>query len=175
MSEAIPEVAGTCLGMLLRDEPWQDIGFRRRPKYGALIQRLRPQWRVRLEKSVAKEMLILFTSAYILAEVVGREHLDDLIRIYVRGPDGTGDPWMTLGYESREQAETHLRDSIRTYLDAGVQEWLHLLPTRLGSLTVPDRSLAGRLTVGAITFAQTVQTMVLRLRAKKKLSGRGHR
>jgi hypothetical protein len=151
--------------LLLRDEPWQDIGFRRRPKYGALIQRLRPAWRVSLEKSITKEMLILFTAAHIAAGVVGRDQVEGLVRIYVGGPDGTSDLWTSLGYASRGEAEAHLRESVSCYLDAGIQEWLHLLPSRLQTLAIPDRALAGKLTVGAIKFAQTVQTMVLDLQA----------
>jgi hypothetical protein len=156
------------MSLILRDEAWQDMGFKRRPKYGALLERFRPAWRVNLEDSVLREMLILFTVAHIAAGVVGKDQIEDLIRIYVAGPDGNSDLWKTFGYPSRTDAESHFRAAISKYLESGMQDWLQMLPSRLGTLEVPDRKLAGRLTVGAIEFAQNVQNMVLHLRSGLK-------
>jgi hypothetical protein len=112
------------MSLVLSDEPWQDIGFKRRPKYGAFFQRFRRPWRVALEDAIAREMLILFTGAHIAAGLARREQIEELISIYVRGPDGSSDLWKSFGYASRTETENHLDSSIATYLDSGIQEWL---------------------------------------------------
>jgi hypothetical protein len=121
---------------------------------------------VALEDAVAREMLILFTVAHIAAGRVGRDQIEELVSIYVGGADDSSDLWKSFGYPSRTEAESHLGGSIATYLDSGMQEWLLILPSRLETLALPDRALAGKLTLGAIKFAQNVQNMVLQLRSE---------
>ena len=165
--DAVSHVAGTCLAYSLMDEPWQEVGFVRRPKYGDLIQRFRPQWRVRLEKAIGQEILILATSAYVTAGVLRRSELKDVVQIYTGEPDGAHNLWRVLGYNSANEAAEHLRDSIGAYLDVGIQEWPQLAPTRLGTQSIRNRSLATKLTAGAIRLAQAAQTMVLHLQTEE--------
>lgn len=164
MIDTIRNVVVACMAYLLLDEPWQLFGFKRIPKHGALIQRFRSKWRVRLEHAIGQEILIIVTAAHVVAGVVDRNDVDEIVGIYVEGPDGKKDLWKALGYGSANEATGHLRYSICTYIDAEIQEWLQLTPTRIGTLSISDSTLAAKLSVGAIRLAQAAQTMVLYLR-----------
>lgn len=48
----ITQTARAVMSTVLHDEPWKDIGFTRRPRYGTRIQHLRPRWRVAFERAV---------------------------------------------------------------------------------------------------------------------------
>ena len=65
MSDAVNKVGAYCLAAALMDEPWQDLGFRRRPKHGRFIQRFRPSWKVALEKRVLQQIIAVFTAVHV--------------------------------------------------------------------------------------------------------------
>jgi hypothetical protein len=165
LNDAVLRVAVSCLGSVMKDDPWQDMGFRKRPRHGRWFQQFRAPWRVMLERSILQEMLILFTAAHVVAGVLSKAELGELVHVYVDGPDGTGDLWATFGYPSRDQARGHLTDSIQLYVDAGIREWLNLFPQRIGSLAIPDSAMASRITGGALRFAQNVQSTVVILQS----------
>jgi hypothetical protein len=97
MNDAILNVAATCLDTSLRDEAWQDLGFSKRPKYGAFFQRFRAKWKVDLEKSILQEMIILFTAAHLLAGKIRDSDIDDLVSLYTDGYGSVTDLFRTLG------------------------------------------------------------------------------
>ena len=165
----ILEVAAEILGTCLRDEPWQDIGFRRRPKHGAFFQRFRPKWKIKLEKSVLQQMLSLFTAANILAGTIPAHAIDDVVGLYVEGFGPVGELFRTLGYQTRCEATDHLRDSIRLYANNEPSEWPRLLVDSLQVKDVPDKKLAAQLLVGAVRFTRNVHgmTSVLEQRSRK--------
>jgi hypothetical protein len=166
MSTDPNQVTLTCMNLILRDEPWRNMGFRRQPKYGRLINKyFRPPWRVDFERAVRKEMLILFTAVHIASGVMEKDQLEAMIRIYVAGTDGGAELWRHLFYESRTEAENHIRDSVAIYLDSGIHEWPGILTDRLGTMKLPTRKLVGTFTLGAINFAQYAQNMIVHLRA----------
>jgi hypothetical protein len=156
---AVTEIGHTILGTVLRDEPWQDLGFGRRPRYGAFFQRFRPKWKVDLEKAALKEMVSLLTTAHLAAQ-----DIDGVIAFYVDGTEQAHELWRTLGYTSRSEAQHHLRNSIAAYSAAGSEGWSQLLLSRLGVPDIPQPKLAAHLIVGTVRFSETVRSMVAVLR-----------
>ncbi len=141
MRDDVRQVASTCMGLVLRDTLWHHFGFRRRPMGGRIPRRIfLPAWRVDLEHAVSREMLIMLTAVHVTAGVIERDRVEDVLRIYVRGPNGNSDLWKTFGYTSPEAAENHIRDSVSAYLDCGIQEWLGILPERLGTIPLCQRA-----------------------------------
>ena len=61
--DSITKAARFGLSTVLRDELWQDLGFPRRPQYGAIVHRFRPLWRVQVEKAALKQMVAIFAAA----------------------------------------------------------------------------------------------------------------
>ena len=160
----VTEIGHTVLSTVLRDEPWRDLGFGRRPRHGALLQRFRPKWKVDLEKSALKEMVILFTAAYLAAEVIGEKDIDRVIALYVDGTERARELWRTLGYSSRSEAQLHLTNSIAAYAAAASAGWSQLLLLRLGVADIPDTKLAAHLIVGTVRLSETMRGMVALLR-----------
>ena len=166
MKEALLKVCHTCLGSCLRDEPWQDLGYPRRPKHGAAFQRFRPAWKVALEKSILREMIALFTTAHVRAGVIPENDIDDVVYIYANGWGPVTDLFRTLGYSSAGEAAPHLRASVHAYVTAAPGDWPRVLVARLGATGLPDQRFAARLIAGSAIFALNVDKMVTVLRAK---------
>jgi hypothetical protein len=168
------ETASSVLSTVLRDEPWQDLGFPKRPQHGAIVQRFRADWRVQLEKALLKEMVVLLTAAHVAAGFISQSDVSAVVKLYVDGYGSGRDLWRVLGYTSRTEATQHLERSIREYVRRGRDEWSTLLGSRLDVINVPDRRLAARLIVGSIQFARTASGMVDILAARAETSDRTH-
>lgn len=156
MQESVRRVIGTCLQTILLDEPWQDFGFRKRPRYGAIIQKLRPSWRVALEKAVLTQMLSAITAAHIVAGVVGQEDMEEIITFYTATPELV----RAFGYQSRVEARRHLEKSVEQYVETPVEQWSSVLASRIGLKAIPDSSTATRVLAGCVRFSMTVQRMI---------------
>jgi hypothetical protein len=152
-------VATTCLGMLVTDEPWQDFGFPKRPRYGAYFQRFRPRWKVDLENRIIQEMLAVFTAAYVVADRIAYENVPHVLSIYFEKAEVV----KALGYESRDEGAQHLINSITKYKNLPLREWHTAIWGRINSIPIPDKKLSARLLVGCIQFARNVEGMVLTL------------
>ena len=168
MTDNVLRSAAGILGTVLKNEPWLDIGYGKRPKYGTFFRNFRPKWRVDLEDSLLKEMTSIFTAAYVLAGVLEEEDLDQVINVYVDGPtDGPGitsGPFRTFGFLSRKDALTYFDEAIREYIEPGPSNWSGILTRRIGITRIPDQKLSAKLMGGSIRFTQTVEGMVLALR-----------
>jgi hypothetical protein len=169
----VTEIGHTVLGTVLRDEPWQDLGFGRRPRRSAFFQRFRPKWKVDLEKAALKEMVILLTTAHLAAQVIAEQDIDGVIAFYVDGTERAQELWRTLGYTSRSEAQLHLRKSIAAYSAsaAAPEGWSQLLLSRLGVPDIPQPKLAAHLVVGTVRFSETVRSMLAVLRQQNGPSG----
>ena len=151
--------AATILRMSIEDEPWVDVGYGKRPKHGSFFhQHFRPKWRRDLEDSLLREIVSMFTAAYLLAGVVRQTDLDMVIELYVDG--NTGNLFRTFGLLSRTDALSYFSDAIREYHAAGPSEWASILARRIGVTHLPDRGLSARLLVGSVRFAMSVDAMV---------------
>ena len=164
MTDNVLQSAARVLETALTNEPWLDIGYGKRPKYGAFFQHFRPKWRVDLENSLLREMISVFTAAYVLAGVLGEKDLDKVINVYVDGTSSATGLFRALGFLSRKDALTHFNEAIREYHEAGPSNWSGTLTRRIGITCIPDRGLSAKLMVGSIHFARTVEGMVLVLR-----------
>ena len=162
VKEAIDGLVSTCLQTVLRDEPWRDFGFPKRPKYGALIQKFRSSWKVDLEKTILKEMIIVMTTAYVVAQVVSQDDIENVVDAYTSSPDLI----CSLGYASRNEARVHLRNSIEDYAKSSPNQWCGMLFTRIDPNSLPDQKIAARLVLGCTQFGITVQNMIEILRQK---------
>ena len=160
--------AATILKMSIADEPWVDVGYGKRPKHGSFFQHFRPKWRRDLEDSLLREIVGIFTAAYLLAGAVKQTDLDMVIEFYVGG--NTGDLFRTFGFLSRTDALSYFSGAIREYHEAGPSssEWAGLLARRIGVAHLPDRGLSARLLVGSVRFAVSVEAMVFVLRRQER-------
>jgi len=150
----------TCFSMILKDEPWQDFGFSKRPKYGAYVRRFRRRWKVDLEKRVLQEMLAVFTAAYVVANRITFDSIPNVIAAYVEKAEILN----ALGYASRDEGIQHLTQSIARYRNLPLRDWATPILERINPTSIPDKKLAARLLVGCIRFAQNVGGMVQVLR-----------
>ena len=156
MEEAIVRVVATCCQTVLNDEPWQEFGFPRRPKYGALFKKLRPSWKIEIEDTVLKEMVIVLTAAHVVAGVVSLQDIALLVDMYTLAPELV----RTFGYASRNEAVIHLGESIEQYAETFLDQWCSTLVTRIYSMSVPNKKFAARLVVGFVRFGTTAQNMI---------------
>jgi hypothetical protein len=162
MNPKTSKVAVMCVKIALSDQPWKDLGFRKRPKYGASFQRFRAQWKVRLENMLLREMIILFTVTYLSSGVVGLEQIDDLVQFYSSGPDGKQPLWKCYGYQSSAEAIEYFRESILAYMSTPQGKWSERLCSRCGFLNIPNKKFGATLLVRGIKFIETVREMIAR-------------
>lgn len=150
---------------MLRDEPWQDLGFAKRPRYGEIVQRFRPLWRVQFEKTALKQMIAVLTAAHVHAGALDATDVREVVDILVDGPQGSTQLWRLYGYASRAEAIEGLVCAIGTYVESEPQQWASILGSALNVPSVPDRRLAARLFLGTVRFTQTAEDMVPFLRS----------
>ncbi len=164
MKESVLKVCHNCFGSCLRDEPWQDLGFPRRPKHGAVFQRFRTAWKVTLEKLILREMLALFTTAHVRAGVIAENDLDDVVNVFANGWGTVTDLFHTLDFSSAGEAAHDLRASVGAYVNADPGEWPRILIQRLGTTGLPDQRLSAGLIARSVIFTANVEAMVTVLR-----------
>jgi hypothetical protein len=162
MKEAIAGVVSTCFQTILRDDPWQDFGFPKRPKYGALVQKFRSTWKVELEKTILKEMIIVLTAAHVVAQVVSQDEIEKVVDAYTSSLEVI----RSLGYASRNEAQIHLRKSIEDYVKSSPDQWCGMLFKRIDPNSLSDQKVAARLVLGCAQFGTTAQNMVGILRQR---------
>ena len=160
ISDAVSDVVATCLGSVLSNEAWQDIGFANRPRHGAFFQRFRPRWKIDLEKRVTQEMLATFTAAHAIAGRVSSDDIPSVIAAYT----ARGDVVVALGYSSRPEGVRHLTETITQYCRTPIRDWHTLFMKRIAPDTIPEKKLSARLLIGCIRFSQNLGNMVLILR-----------
>lgn len=153
----VREVAATCLRTALTNEPWQDLGFSKRPRYGAYFQRFRPKWRVTIENKVLKELVIVFTAAHVVAGAATPDDITEIVAFYASRADMVH----SMGYMSQHDATQHMTVSIRQYLGSSPSQWHTLLFQRLDPASLPDKKMRARLVVGCVQFGRSLQNMVV--------------
>jgi hypothetical protein len=160
MSDPTADVVITCFRTVFSDEPWRDIGFAKRPRYGAFFQRFRSAWRTDLEKRTIQEMLATLTAAHVLAGRVSLDDIPTIIAAYTARPDVA----TALGYSSREESTRHLSQTIAQYCKTPIGDWAGVIAKRLAPASIPDKALSASLLVGCVRFSQNLGSMVLVLR-----------
>lgn len=113
-------------------------------------------------------MVILFTTAYLAAELIAEEDIDRVVEIYIDGTKPTRELWRSLGYHSRSEAQLQLRNAIAAYAAAGPAKWPQMLISRLSVADVPEPKVAARLIAGTLRFSETVRGMVGLLRQQNR-------
>lgn len=156
MKESIRGVVATCCHTILMDEPWQDLGFPKRPRYGSFFQRFRPEWKVAIEKRVVQEMLAAVTAVHIVGGAVSKSDVHDIVDAYTSLPEVVA----ALGYGSAEEAGQRLHDAIEKYIVEPTDRWPALLTLRIDPNSLPERAVAARLLVGCVQFGMNLQRMV---------------
>lgn len=156
MRDSVRRVVAQCCRTVLANEPWQDIGFPKRPRRGAFFQRFRPTWKVTLEKKVFQEMLAVFTAAHVAGGAVQGSDISEVVEAYTATPELV----RALGFESRDHARRHLSESIETYVRTPSRQWSAVLCSRIDPNSVPDRAVGARLLLGCAQFGLNVEGMV---------------
>ncbi len=159
-SGAVSNVVATCLTFVLSDEAWQDIGFPRRPRFGAFFQRFRPKWKTDLENRVTQEILAAVTAAHALA---GRITFDEIPRI-IAEYTASADLAAALGYSSRNEGRRRLSETIAQYCKTPIRDWNTMIANHMALNAIPDKKVSTRLLFGCIRFSENLGNMVLILR-----------
>ena len=156
---SVQNVARQCLTLVLEDALWIALGWKHRPKYGAFVQRLRSKWKVQLEKTYLKELVILLSASELKQRPLGTNEIRQLTGIYADGVGTSGPLWDGFGYSSRDEAVSHLEESINLYLRTPLEEWQSLGFQRVGLGSIPDRAFMGRLALGTDRVLQNIVEM----------------
>jgi len=157
------QIAANCCRMALANEPWQDLGFKGRPRYGAMFRSLRPAWKVALEDKVLQEIIAIFSAAYVIAEADGGDLVEQLVRWYMEKPELS----VAFGFHSQVEGAEHLRRAINAYVAASPRDWPNILSHHLPTLAVPDKKLRARLLIGGIQFCRTAEYILSDLRKQR--------
>jgi hypothetical protein len=148
-------IAVSCMRMVLSDEPWHDLGYKRRPRYGGILKRLRPQWKVALENKMLQQMIALLSVAYISGFGCTRHLQQQLVNKYLATPELI----TAFGYSSQFDGVSDLNEAIDEYASSDRQGWHKILIGKLDAMNIPDKKVRGRLIVGCITFCRSVEAM----------------
>jgi hypothetical protein len=165
MNTEITKIVAYCLSIALSDDPWVDIGYRKRPKYGSKIQRFRTAWKVTIEKTIFREFIIILSAAHVAAGVIDKSVIEELAQTYAGGKNHEN-MYVYLGYTTRHEAIDHLCRSITQYVNSETEEWPSLLFDHLGIQGIPDEKLKAKLFVGCVTFNRTVKHMIALMKRK---------
>jgi hypothetical protein len=154
--DSVNNVAATCLGSVLKDEPWQDLGFAKRPRHGKFFERFKPKWKNELENRAVQELLATFTAAYALASRITSEDIPFVIAAYTAKTDLV----TALGYSTRNEAVQHLSKRIAQYCRTPTADWHALIVKRIDPSSIPIKKLSANILVGCIRFARNVGMMI---------------
>jgi hypothetical protein len=157
MDSAVTEAVTDCLHTVQLDEPWQDFGFPKRPRYGVWFQRFRPKWRLDLEKTVLQQMLSVLTAAYVIAGKLPKESIDISVAAYLANVDVSV---YSLGFSSQADGASRLKEAIEEYASSLPERWPEILCTHIRPDLLPDKKLAARLFLGCTKFGTSTQDMI---------------
>ncbi len=161
MTDAALQAVAEVLGAAYRDSAWNSLGFPGRPRGGRFWRKhFRAEWKNRLDHGVLQQIIALFTVASVLTSTIQRRELHEVVALYADGTAHVQSLYRTLGYETRDEAVTHLYECITQYLDAKPSEWPTLLTKRLGIFDLPDKVVGARLLVGVVQFSVDIESMV---------------
>ena len=65
-----------------------------------------------------------------------------------------------LEYTTRNEAEAHLNNSINKYADTDLSDWATLFVESIQPMSIPDKELSAKVTVGCIHFFENIKYMV---------------
>lgn len=156
MDSAGREALTTCLATVLKDEPWQDFGFPKRPQYGAWFQRFRAKWRVELEKTVLQQMLSALTAAYIVSGKLPKDFSVNAASVYTANASIT----TAFGFSSQAEGVLRLKSAIDEYVSSPPDQWSQILYARIRPDTLPDKELGAKLFLGCAQFGNAAKNMI---------------
>lgn len=157
--DPLNRVVGDCLGTALSDMPWQDMGFKKRPKYGAVVVKwILPQWKIALHRRLLLEFIFSLSAAYIMAAVIDRRQIPELVEMYM-GPPGPHRVSLirAYGFDSVDKARVAFTSGILDYVNSDVQEWGGVFYKRTEISSVPDKKMCAQLIVGSLKFTDTIK------------------
>ncbi len=154
------------LSTALRDEPWEDLGFGKRPHSGRVLQRARPQWRQHLEDIALRELVALFTAAHVHAQAIKPTQIPAAVDLILYGENGPLQLWQSFGFTSRNKGFLGLVESIEAYASMSPDSWSIRLVEALDASNIPDTRLRKEILAGAARVAQTTNDMLPLLKSK---------
>ena len=152
-NDAVAGVISDAFMTVCDDDAWRILGFKRRPRGGWLLQKLRRRWKVELENKALREMISLVVAAYVSADVLTADTVNTVAAQCTSTPKLV----RAFGYESKDTAETDLCASLQAYINVPAERWPALLLHRLDPAQLPDKELTARLVVGCARFVANAQ------------------
>lgn len=119
--------AGWCLEWMLSDPPWQEMGFKARPRYGVLMRLFKSRDRLRFENSLKQEILATITAACAKAGFVMQDDIPEMIALYAAHPM----IFRPLGFASGAEAYRVLDSIVANYAELPISSWPLLIDTRI--------------------------------------------
>ena len=158
MERSASEAVAACIAAVMKNEPWQNCGFEKRPQQNIWAQGVRPKWQVELEQKLLEQMLSAVTAAYVVSRKVPESFVDTAVKAY----SANSDIAPVLGFSS--ELTIRLKQTIGEYVSAPPENWPQLLSSRVKAVELPDKKMTARLSLGCTQFGTTAKNMVNLLR-----------
>jgi hypothetical protein len=161
--QAIGESQATANRSMLLDEIWQDFGYRKRPKYGAIVQKWRRQWKVELEKAILREIFVSTIALFVLAKKIKLADVPSVIEFVdeVMDRDLANEFYFSpLGYTSRDEAVADAVNMAEEYCREDSKRWASIWIRRLAVGKIPNDKVKARILAGCVKHAVTMPVVL---------------
>jgi len=151
------KIAENSLGLAMNGSPRGAIGFGIRPSHGVFWRLTAPRWKRDLDQRIQREILVIITSAHIVAFSSFRDTLlRRLVDLYW-GDDGR--------LISRYFSKLALSAAITEYVEMPSGEWPTPFVNHLGLSAIPDKEMRTRMLAKGVHFAIDVGKIILAIRS----------
>ena len=152
MTPEIRSVLQRSVSLAFSDISWQFYGYQKRPVHGSIANRIRPSWRVALERSIFAEIIITNVAAHVAGGQMGIEAVSELADFFTHDPK--------VGACIGHTSSRGLQEAILEYANAPTDEWSGILASRLDIDRVADKQLAAHLLVACAQFPRVASLMI---------------
>jgi hypothetical protein len=150
------KIAENSLGLAMSGKPWNAIGFGTSPSHGVVWWLTTPRWKKDLDQRIQREILVIITSAHIVAFSSLRDALlRRLVELYW-GDDGR--------LISRYFSKLALSAAISEYVEMPSGEWPTPFVSHLELSVIPDKEMRTRVLAKGVYFAIDVANIILAIR-----------
>ena len=150
------KIAENSLGLAMNGSHRSAIGFGIRPSHGVFWRLTAPRWKRDLDQRIQREILVIITSAHIVAFSSFRDTLlRRLVDLYW-GEDGR--------LISRFFSKLALSAAITEYVEMPSGEWPTPFVDHLGLSAIPDKELRARMLAKGVHFALDVANITLAIK-----------
>jgi hypothetical protein len=152
------KIAENSFGLALSGRPWNAIGLGIRPSHGLFWRLTAPRWKRDLDQRIQREVLVIITSAHIVAFPSLRDALQRRLVDLYWGDDGR--------LISRYFSKLALSAAITEYVEMPSGEWSTPFVNHLGLSAIPDREMRTRMLGKGVHFAIDVTNIIPAIRSR---------